>query len=112
MSKEKNDLFSIVLFSIIWIACPISYDEMRIRHLIDSQETQAVINKSSIFSFKKRCSTLEGFLFSKESIEEVKVISSKKHDNLDIKTKIFITAYKLAEPSVGGYLTTGNIGSN
>ena len=40
MSKEKNDLFSIILFSIIWIARPISYDEMRIRHPIDYQETQ------------------------------------------------------------------------
>jgi len=28
------------------------------------------------------------------------------------ETKIFITAYKLAERSVGGYLTTGNIGNN
>jgi Colicin D len=30
----------------------------------------------------------------------------------DRETKIFITAYKLAEPSVDEYLTTGNIGSN
>ena len=59
---------------------------MRIRHPIDSQETQEVINKSFLFSFKKRCSTLEDLLFSKESIEEVKVISSKKKDNLDVKT--------------------------
>jgi hypothetical protein len=27
MSKQKNNLFSI-----IWVASPISYDEMRIRH--------------------------------------------------------------------------------
>ena len=30
----------------------------------------------------------------------------------DQKTKIFITAYKLAKRSVHEYLTTGNIGSN
>jgi hypothetical protein len=30
----------------------------------------------------------------------------------DRETKIFITAYKLAERSVDKYLTTGNIGSN
>jgi hypothetical protein len=30
----------------------------------------------------------------------------------DQETKIFITAYKLAERSVDEYLTTGNIGSN
>jgi hypothetical protein len=30
----------------------------------------------------------------------------------DRETKIFLTAYKLAERSVDKYLTTGNIGSN
>jgi hypothetical protein len=38
---------------------------MRSRHRIDSQETQAVINKSSVFSFRRRCSTLEKFLLFK-----------------------------------------------
>ena len=60
---------------------------MRIRHPIDSQETQEVINKSFLFSFKKRCSTLEDLLFSKESIEEVKLVLSKKDDDLDMKIK-------------------------
>ena len=110
MTKEKNNLFIIILFSSIWIAHPISYDEMRIRHPIDSQETQAVRNKYSILSFKKRCSTLEDFLFSKpdelklleksdeiilpriinssiKSIEEVQFVSSKEDDNLGVKTK-------------------------
>lgn len=31
MSKEKNDLFIVIMFSILWIVRPISYDEMRSR---------------------------------------------------------------------------------
>ena len=36
MSKEKNDLVVIIIFSIIWIVRPISYDEMRSRVLVNS----------------------------------------------------------------------------
>lgn len=38
MSKERNDLFVVIIFSIIWIVRPISYDEMRSRHPIYPQE--------------------------------------------------------------------------
>jgi dihydrofolate reductase len=48
MSKEKNDLFVVILFSIIWVVRPISYDEMRIRHPIYPQENVVVVNSSSI----------------------------------------------------------------
>lgn len=48
MSKEKNDLFTVIMFSIIWIVRPISYDEMRSRHPIYPQENVVVINRPSI----------------------------------------------------------------
>ena len=38
MSKERNDLVVVIIFSLIWIVRPISYDEMRSRHPIYSQE--------------------------------------------------------------------------
>lgn len=124
MRNEKNNLFTITLFSIIWIwiVQAMSSDEIPTPHPINSKETQAVINKSSIFSFKKRSSILEDFLFFKQdelelleksdqfilpritnySIEEIKVILSKKDDNLDIKTKtklsinsIFVEAFQV-----------------
>jgi hypothetical protein len=49
MREKKKDLVSIVLFSIIYISWPISYEEMRIQHSIH--------------------------LFPKESIPEVEFIS-------------------------------------
>ena len=48
MSKEKNDLFVVILFTIIWTVRPISYDEMRSRHPIYPQENVVVVNSSSI----------------------------------------------------------------
>lgn len=45
MSKERNDLFVVIIFSLIWIVRPISCDEMRSRHLIYPQEM--VINISN-----------------------------------------------------------------
>ena len=48
MSKEKNDLFVVIIFSIIWIVRPISYDEMRSRHSIYRQENVVIVNSSSI----------------------------------------------------------------
>ena len=129
MPKETNNLFAVILFSIIWIIRPISYDEMRSRHTIDSQETQHVIKNKQIFSFKRKCTTLEDFFFSKpdelelleksdqiilpriitssiDSIEEVKVISYKKDDNTYVKTKtrlgtnsIFVEGFKAIRTS-------------
>lgn len=65
MSKSKNDLFIVILFSIVWVVRPISHDEMPSRHTIGSQEIQTIRNKSSSFSFQKRCSNLEDFVFPK-----------------------------------------------
>jgi hypothetical protein len=48
MSKQKNDLFVVIIFSILWIVRPISYDEMRSRHPIYPQENVVVVNSSSI----------------------------------------------------------------
>ena len=48
MSKERNDLFVVIIFSIIWIVRPISYDEMRSRHPIYPQENVVIVNSSSI----------------------------------------------------------------
>jgi hypothetical protein len=48
MSKEKNDLFVVILFSITWMIRPIFYDEMRSRHRIYPQENVVVVNSSSI----------------------------------------------------------------
>lgn len=48
MSKEKNDLFVVIIFRILWIVRPISYDEMRSRHPIYPQENVVVVNNSSI----------------------------------------------------------------
>ena len=48
MSKEKNDLFIVIMFSILWIVRPISYDEMRSRHSIYPEENVVVVNRPSI----------------------------------------------------------------
>jgi len=48
MTKEKNDLFVGILFGIIWIIHPISYDDMRNRHPIYPQENVVVLNSFSI----------------------------------------------------------------
>lgn len=48
MSKEKNDLFIVIMFSILWIVRPISYDEMRSRHPIYPEENVVVVNRPSI----------------------------------------------------------------
>ena len=40
MSKERNDLFVVIIFGFIWIIHPISYDEMRIRHPIYPSEVE------------------------------------------------------------------------
>ena len=45
ISKERNDLVVVLIFSLIWIVRPISYDEMRSRHPIYPQEI--VINISN-----------------------------------------------------------------
>lgn len=41
-------MFVGIIFSILWIVRPISYDEMRIRHPIYPQENVVVVNNSSI----------------------------------------------------------------
>lgn len=38
MPKERNNLFVVIIFSLIWIVCQISYYEMRSRHPIYPQE--------------------------------------------------------------------------
>ncbi len=48
MSQERNDWFIVIIFSIIWIVRPISYDEMRSRHPIYPQENVVIVNSSSI----------------------------------------------------------------
>lgn len=53
MSKEKNDFFVIILFSIFWILCPISYDEMRNRHPIYPQENVVVLNSNKKYNFSE-----------------------------------------------------------
>jgi hypothetical protein len=50
MSKEKNNLFVVILFSIIWIVRPISYYEIQIRHPIYSKENVVLINRFSILT--------------------------------------------------------------
>ena len=71
MSKERNDLFVVIIFSIIWIVRPISYDEMRSRHSIYPQENVVVINRPSIsdqideFNFLE--STTKDIILAKDS---------------------------------------------
>lgn len=48
MPKERNNLFVVIIFSIIWIFRPISYDEMRSRHPIYPQENVVIVKSSSI----------------------------------------------------------------
>ena len=48
MAKEKNDLFVVMIFSIIWMVRPISYYEMRSWHTTYPQENVMVVNSSSI----------------------------------------------------------------
>ena len=45
MSKERNDLVVVIIFSLILRVCPIFYDEIRSRHPIYPQEM--VINISN-----------------------------------------------------------------
>jgi hypothetical protein len=60
MSKINNDLFIVIIFSIIWIIRPISYDEMRSRHPIYPQENIVVVNSSSISTKNDELEYLEG----------------------------------------------------
>ena len=62
MLKEKNNLFVVILFSIIWIVRPISYDEMRSRHTnpIYPQENRVVVNSSSILTKSDELEFLKG----------------------------------------------------
>jgi hypothetical protein len=48
MAKKQNDFFFLILFAIIWIARPISYEDMRSRHSIYAQETVTRLKSSSI----------------------------------------------------------------
>lgn len=48
MAKENNDLFIVIMFSILWIVRPISYYEMRSRHPIYPQQNVVVVNRPSI----------------------------------------------------------------
>ena len=48
MSKEKNDFFIVIMFSILWIVRPISYDEMCSRHPIYPEENVVVVSRPSI----------------------------------------------------------------
>lgn len=59
MSKERNDLFVVIIFSIIWIVRPISYDEMRSRHPIYPQENVVIVNSSSILNQNDELDFLE-----------------------------------------------------
>jgi hypothetical protein len=59
MPKKQNDLFVVILFSIIWIVRPISYHETRIRHPIYPQENAVVINSSSILTQNNEFEFLE-----------------------------------------------------
>ena len=97
------------ILSVIWICKPIPYDEMRIDHLIYTQETQVVRKKSSIVSKQDELNLLEKnekIILPRiinsyiDSIKEVNVISSNKDDSLDIKSKtqsgkssIFVKGY-------------------
>ena len=54
MAKHKNDLFIAIIFSLIWVVSPISYDEMRNRNQIYPQEIQTNIsNKQQNASLNK-----------------------------------------------------------
>lgn len=48
MSKEKSDLFVVILFSLIWLVRPILYDEMLSWHSSYLQENVMVLNNSFI----------------------------------------------------------------
>ena len=100
MSKEKNDLFVVILFSIIWIVRPISYDEMRSRHPIYPQENAVVVNSSSILTKSDELEFLEG------NIEEI--ILAK-----DSNGSFFAEGFSLPFPQrPGGRTTTGMNGQN
>ena len=60
MSKEKNDLFVVIILSILWIVRPISYDEVRSRHPIYPQENVAIVNSSSISNKNDEFDFLKG----------------------------------------------------
>jgi hypothetical protein len=57
MPKKQNDFFVVILFSIIWIVRPISYDEMRIRHpnksfeFLESTTKKIILAKDTSGSF-------------------------------------------------------------
>lgn len=84
MGKVNTELAILIVFSMIWIARPISYHELRIRHPIEKTE-------STSFAFSLEELSLLGNTEStlllkriNSPIDEIKFISSKKDDNLDI----------------------------
>lgn len=71
MSKQRNDLFVIIIFSLIWIVRPISYDEMRIHHPIYSEEM--VLNISN----QQQYASLNEILSKQNPIKLNKIILVK-----------------------------------
>ena len=76
MSRERNDLVVVIIFSLIWIVRPISYDEMRSRHPIYPQEM--VINISN----QQQNASLNEILSKQNSTKPDEVILVKNNEIL------------------------------
>ena len=99
MSKEKNDLFIVIMFSILWIVRPISYDEMRSRHPIYPEENVVVVNRSSI----------------SDQIDEFDFLESTTRDIIlakDTSGNFFADGFTPPLPQRQGYRTTNGIGGS
>ena len=102
MHKERNNLFVVIIFSLIWIVRPISYDEMRNRHSIYPQEI--VINIPN----QQQNASLNEILSKQNSTKPDKVILVK-NDGILPGADGFLPPFPQRH---GGQTTNGMGGSN
>lgn len=99
MSKEKNDLFIVIMFSGLCIVHPISYDEMHSRHPIYSEENVVVLDSPSI----------------SDQIDEFNFLESTSRDIIlakDTSGNFFAEGFTPSFPQRQGSRTTNGMGGS
>ena len=96
MLKEIKNLFVVIIFSLIWIARPISYDEMRSRHPIYPQENVVIVNSYSISNQN----------------DELDFLESTTRDIILAKGNFFADGFPSPFPERQGGRTTNGIGGS
>jgi len=96
MSQKRNDLIVVVTFSIIWLAKPISFDEMSSRHPIYQQQNPVIVNISSVSNQNEELNFLEG----------------RTRETILAKGNSFANGYSPGLPERQGSKTTSGIGGS